>query len=172
MSVSVYPLQRPNTAGRRSLFPAVAAIVVVMAMVALYSLRPVLIGATGSGATEFSSGYASAVAEFQADTRALQAQAEQVSGGGTDQILPVYIRLRDTTRAAATRFGALSAPAGAKQLYTTFTSLLREQATALDSVLRDARSGSARQLAADLQRYASLVADWLAVRPRLEALIH
>jgi hypothetical protein len=171
MSVSAFSLQRPTLGGRHGLFPAAAAITVVMALVALYSLRPILTSPSTDGPSAFARGYASAVADFQSETKALQTQAEQVAGGSTDQILPIYIRLRDTTEAAAVRFEALTAPAAAKASYATFTTLLREQATALDNVLRDARSGSARQLAADLQRYASLVADWLAARPQLEAKI-
>jgi hypothetical protein len=143
-------------------------------MLALYALRPVAVpaGPTASSTGSFASGYAAAVADFRASTAALQARGQQVSGGGTDQILPIYVALRDGTKAAADRFAALKPPTSAKADYTTFTNLLHEQVTALDSVVRDAGAGSARRLAADLQRYASLVSDWLAIRPKVEAALH
>src|SRR4051812_33199433 len=94
LSMSVLSVHRPATGGRRSIFPAVAAIIVVLAVVALYSIRPVGTTTTASGPSEFATGYAKAVAEFQSATKALQTEAEQVSGAGTDQILPIYVRLR------------------------------------------------------------------------------
>jgi hypothetical protein len=173
VSVSVASVQ-PPVWERRRLFPAFAAIVVVVAMLALYALRPVTAPASSASPSTggFASGYAAAVADFRASTAALQARGQAVSGGGTDEILPIYVALRDGTKSAADRFAALKAPSSAKADFATFTNLLREQVTALDSVVSDAGSGSARRLAADLQRYASLVSDWLAIRPKVEAALH
>ena len=137
-------------------------------MVALYAVRPVSTLATDATGTDFRTGYAVAVAEFRQQTQDLKHQGEQVSGAGTDEVLAVYSRLRVVTQDAADRFAALTPPGELKGDFATFTTLLRQQVAALDRVVRDARSGSARSLAADLQRYAALVADWLTLRPRLE----
>jgi hypothetical protein len=151
---------------------AVAAIVVVVALIALFSIRPVPGVTSGRDDTSFATGYAAAVADFRASTAELQAQGAQVAGQSTAQILPIYVGLREATQTAADRFAKLHPPAKAKADYQTFVSLLRAQAAALDRVVRDAKSGSARSLAADLQKYAGLVSDWLAVRPRNEAATH
>lgn len=175
MSLSAISVQRPAWDRRRKLFPAIAGVVVVMAMLALYVIRPVTSTGTAvsvHSTSGFASSYAVAMRDFRARTSALQAQGQQVSGGGTAQILPIYVQLRAGTKAAADRFAALRPPKEATVTYGTFTNLLRQQVTALDEVVRDAHTGSARRLAADLQRYASLVSDWLAVRPRLEATLH
>jgi hypothetical protein len=172
MTTGSFVAAGPRRVHRAKPAVVVAALVAAVAMLALYSIRPIQVTGAQSSGDGFAVGYAAAVADFRAQTSALQTRGQQVSGGGTEQILPIYVELRAVTQAAATRFVKLHAPSAAKADYATFTALLKQQVQSLDSVVRDARAGSTRSLAADLQRYASLVGDWLTVRLRVEAAIH
>lgn len=164
------PPPAPAARRRRKPWVVLTVIVVVAAVLGLYSLRPV--ADPGPSATGvFRTDYAVAVAEFRADTQRLQAEGQQVSGSSTEKIIPIYEQLRDLTSTAADRFEALDAPDAAQADYDTFIRLLRQQAVALDSVVKDATKGSARALAADLQRYALLVADWITARQKVDVAI-
>jgi len=142
--------------------------IVAAAMLALFSLQVTTRSTAGSSSGGFAADYRAELESFRTATADWQAKGQALRNGSAAAVLPVYVGIRGATDDAAKRLGALHAPGRASADYSTLVRLLRAQSAALGDVITYARANQPKQLSGALQRYASLVSDWLTTRQKVD----
>lgn len=151
---------------RRPLLVA-ASVLVAVAMLALYTLQ-VATPSSRSAGGGFANDYRAELESFRSTTATWQAKGQALQDRDLKALLPVYAGIRGATDEAAQALGELHPPAAVATDYTTLIRLLRTQSTALADVITYAKADEPKQLSFALQRYASLVSDFLATRQKVD----
>jgi hypothetical protein len=146
----------------------VVSFVVAAAMLALFSLQVTTRSTGGSSGGGFAADYRTELESFRSATASWQSKGQALKNGSATAVLPVYVGIRGATDDAAKRFAALKAPGRAAADYDTLVRLLHAQSAALGDVITYARANQPKQLSFALQRYASLVSDWLTTRQKVD----
>ena len=166
MSSLVLPAPALRWRGLSRVLVVVGALVVVVAMLGLYAIRPFQ---ASSGTDDgFARAWSLQVQSYAAETARVQQQAATASGGDTAALLAVYRELDGVAVRAAADFTALEPPVAAADEVDAFVSLLERQHRTLQQVVRAASANDQAALAVQVKQLTALVLELVQARAAVD----
>jgi hypothetical protein len=157
--------------GRNRLTAMVMAIVVSLALLALYAARPVAVSGATTAETRFAADWRAAVGSYADGTRAVEQSAQAARGNDLNALLGVYRQLHTTTAVSIDRFRQLQAPPGASEEYDAFLAALEGERSALRGVLAAAETSNTAALPQQITDLAAALADVVQARSEVDAAV-